>query len=424
MGDTLLSRPGGMLGRLRGPLVRRRWQPHIVGRWELGSPLGGRLPDWEFAACSCGAEIAMPRSFPIGPSAVRTRNCSTPIRARLSAWWRRCRRPSCTCRCAGPARVAPPRARAPAPSCRPTASCSPTTTWSRAPRPSSWRSPIPGAWPRACWAATPIPISPCSGPRPATVCRRPSSATPRRSSPARSPSPSATRSASSSTVTAGIVSAVGRSLRAQNGRLIGDVIQTDAALNPGNSGGPLVNSRAEVIGVNTAVIMGAQGICFSVAANTAQHVLTQVLQHGRVRRARLGIAGDQVHLAAAAARQGGPHAGVGRARRGGPARQPGHVGRPGAGRRDRRPRQGDRHRHRRHRPRAGRHRASTSAWPSAFCATASSIRSTSSRPSACRSGSALRPSPRSSAGDVALGERQRRPDICRVPHCLECIAPR
>lgn len=99
-----------------------------------------------------------------------------------------------------------------------------------------------------------------------------------------------------STVTAGIVSAVGRSLRAQNGRLIGDVIQTDAALNPGNSGGPLVNSRAEVIGVNTAVIMGAQGICFSVASNTAQHVLTQILQHGRVRRARLGIAGDQVHL--------------------------------------------------------------------------------------------------------------------------------
>ncbi len=99
-----------------------------------------------------------------------------------------------------------------------------------------------------------------------------------------------------STVTAGIVSAVGRSLRAQNGRLIGDVIQTDAALNPGNSGGPLVNSRAEVIGVNTAVIMGAQGICFSVASNTAQHVLTQVLQHGRVRRAKLGIAGDQVRL--------------------------------------------------------------------------------------------------------------------------------
>jgi S1-C subfamily serine protease len=99
-----------------------------------------------------------------------------------------------------------------------------------------------------------------------------------------------------STVTAGIVSAVGRSLRAQNGRLIGDVIQTDAALNPGNSGGPLVNSRGEVIGVNTAVIMGAQGICFSVASNTAQHVLTQILAHGRVRRAKLGVAGEQVHL--------------------------------------------------------------------------------------------------------------------------------
>jgi S1-C subfamily serine protease len=99
-----------------------------------------------------------------------------------------------------------------------------------------------------------------------------------------------------STVTAGIVSAVGRSLRAQNGRLIGDVIQTDAALNPGNSGGPLVNSRAEVIGVNTAVIMGAQGICFSVASNTAQHVLTQIIAHGRVRRAKLGVAGEQVHL--------------------------------------------------------------------------------------------------------------------------------
>lgn len=99
-----------------------------------------------------------------------------------------------------------------------------------------------------------------------------------------------------STVTAGIVSAVGRSLRSQSGRMIGDVIQTDAALNPGNSGGPLVNSRGDVIGVNTAVIMGAQGICFSVASNTAQHVLTQILQHGRVRRAGLGIAGNQVQL--------------------------------------------------------------------------------------------------------------------------------
>jgi S1-C subfamily serine protease len=99
-----------------------------------------------------------------------------------------------------------------------------------------------------------------------------------------------------STVTAGIVSAVGRSLRAENGRLIGDVIQTDAALNPGNSGGPLVSSRAEVIGINTAVIMGAQGICFSVAANTALHVLTEILAHGRVRRARIGIVAELMQV--------------------------------------------------------------------------------------------------------------------------------
>ena len=99
-----------------------------------------------------------------------------------------------------------------------------------------------------------------------------------------------------STVTAGIVSAVGRSLKASNGRLIGDVIQTDAALNPGNSGGPLVNSAAHVIGINTAMIAGAQGICFSVATNTARHVLSQILAHGRVRRGRIGIVAEQVPL--------------------------------------------------------------------------------------------------------------------------------
>ncbi len=108
-----------------------------------------------------------------------------------------------------------------------------------------------------------------------------------------------------STVTAGIVSAVGRSLRAQNGRLIGDVIQTDAALNPGNSGGPLASSAGEVIGINTAMILGAQGICFSVAANTALHVLTQILAHGRVRRARMGIVAEQVPLPARLAYRAG-----------------------------------------------------------------------------------------------------------------------
>ncbi|MGB7258523.1 MAG: trypsin-like peptidase domain-containing protein [Pseudolabrys sp.] len=108
-----------------------------------------------------------------------------------------------------------------------------------------------------------------------------------------------------STVTAGVISALGRSLRARSGRLIEDVIQTDAALNPGNSGGPLVSSRGEVIGINTAVIMGAQGICFAVASNTAQFVLSELIQHGRVRRGFIGVSGQTVQVSRRHARNAG-----------------------------------------------------------------------------------------------------------------------
>ena len=175
-----------------------------------------------------------------------------------------------------------------------TGSCSPTAMWSDRRSRSGCATPRALSRMRACSASIPTPIWRYCAPTASRDLRYASLGNSKTLRRGQLVVAIGNPLGFESTVTAGVVSALGRSIRSVSGRTIEDVIQTDAALNPGNSGGPLVSSAAEVIGINTAIISGAQGICFAVASNTAQFVLSEIIRHGYVRRAYIGVSGQTV----------------------------------------------------------------------------------------------------------------------------------